>query len=86
VFVVIVSTVLVMLFTSRLRGGLVERVSDLARSLAQQKMARGLFPRLEEACRETQSGREQLAGLLAESAAMRRELPDNAALGFSSRP
>ena len=85
VFVVIVSTVLVMLFTSRLRGGLVERVSSLARSLAQQKMARGLFPRLEDACRETLAGREQLAGLLAESAAMRRELPGNSSLGFSAR-
>jgi phage regulator Rha-like protein len=83
---VIVSTVLVMLFTSRLRGGLVERVTELARTLAQRKLARGLFPKLEQACHETQAQREQLAGLLAESAGLRRELPDATGLGFSTRP
>jgi hypothetical protein len=85
VFVVIVSTVLVMLYTSRLRGGLVERVTELARTLAQRKLARGLFPKLEQACHDTQVQREQLAGLQAESAGLRREIPDPTGLGFSTR-
>ncbi|RPI76555.1 MAG: hypothetical protein EHM42_14690 [Planctomycetaceae bacterium] len=81
VFLVIWSAILVMVFTSRLRGGLVERVSELARQMAQQRLARGLFPRLEQACRDLRSQHDQLEALCAQTAALRREIPVPTGLG-----
>jgi len=45
-------TVLVMLFTRRLRRGLQRQVETLATDLARQRLEQGLFPAWEEACRE----------------------------------
>ncbi len=45
-------TILVMLFTRRLRRGLQRQVETLATDLARQRLEQGLFPAWEEACRE----------------------------------
>ncbi len=81
VFLVIWSAILVMVFTSRLRVGLVDRVGDLAQQMAQQRLANGLFPKLEHACQDLRIQREQLAALGAQTAALRRELPASTGLG-----
>ena len=46
------ATVLVMLFTRRLRRGLQRQVETLATELARQRLEQGLFPAWEEACRD----------------------------------
>jgi len=63
VFTTIWSALLVMVFISRLRSGLVERVTDLARQLAHQRLGRSLFPKLEDASRDARRRREELAAL-----------------------
>ena len=81
VFTVLWSAVLVMIFTARLRSGLVEKVSDLARQLAQQRLGRGLFPKLEEADREARRRREELAALAAQVQLLREPGATSGALG-----
>ena len=46
------ATILVMLFTRRLRRGLQRQVETLATELARQRLEQGLFPGWEEACRD----------------------------------
>jgi len=54
VFFAIWSGVLVMAFSARIRRGFNRRISALADELSQTRMSRGLFPRLEDACRSTE--------------------------------
>ena len=48
-------TLLVMMFTRRLRSGLQRQVDRLAADLARQRISQGLFPAWEEECREVRS-------------------------------
>ncbi len=66
------ATILVMLFTRRLRRGLHWQVEKLAASLAQQRLAQGLFPAWEEACCEVNLQCQTLE-LLSETATQVRE-------------
>ena len=66
------ATLLVMLFTRRLRRGLHRQVENLAADLAQQRLAQGLFPAWEEACREVRL-QVQTLELLGETATQVRE-------------
>src|SRR6185295_1489832 len=52
IYVTLWSGILVMLFTSRLRSGLVQRVTELARQMAESRLSAGLFPDLEKALAE----------------------------------
>lgn len=54
------ATMLVMSFTRRLRGGLQRQVEKLAGQLAQQRLAQGLFPAWEEACRNVRQQSQTL--------------------------
>jgi hypothetical protein len=56
-------------------------VSDLARQLAQQRLGRGLFPKLEEADREARRRREELAALAAQVQLLREPGATSGALG-----
>jgi hypothetical protein len=56
-------TLLVMMFTRRLRGGLQKRVDQLANELAKQSLDVGLFPTWEKACRDIHAQCEQLEAL-----------------------
>ena len=51
-------------------GGLVGQVTELARQMAQQRLVHGLFPKLEQACRDLRNERDQLAGLAAQAEAL----------------
>jgi hypothetical protein len=72
VIFVIWASLLVMLFTRRLRRGLQQQVDQLAAELARQRIQQGLFPAWEEACRDLRMECQTLAGL-AESAHTVRE-------------
>lgn len=81
IFLGIWSAVLVMLFSRRLRRGLHQKVSELATELAQSRLATGLFPQLEEACRELRLQRERLESIAQTTAALRRQLAGGTSLG-----
>jgi hypothetical protein len=66
------ATLLVMLFTRRLRRGLHRQVEKLAAELAAQRLGQGLFPSWEEACRDVRSQRQTLE-LLADTSRQVRE-------------
>lgn len=72
VIFVLWATLLVMLFTRRLRRGLQRQVDKLAAELARQRISQGLFPAWEEACRDIRVQCETLS-VLAETAASVRE-------------
>ncbi|MBS0264565.1 MAG: GTPase domain-containing protein [Planctomycetes bacterium] len=71
VFFLLWSGLLVMLFTRRLRRGLFDRISELARQLADIRMATGLFPGLERAIQTARLQRDRLAGLQAATVQIR---------------
>ena len=75
------ATVLVMLFTRRLHRGLHRQVEKLAADLAQQRLAQGLFPAWEEACREIHSQCESLKSLNETATHVRQRLAAPANLG-----
>lgn len=66
------ATLLVMMFTRRLRRGLQRQVDRLAADLARQRISQGLFPSWEEACRDLRIQCETL-NVLAETASSVRE-------------
>ncbi|MSR60172.1 MAG: hypothetical protein EXS05_21460 [Planctomycetaceae bacterium] len=76
VYVAIWSWLLVMVFTSRLRVGLIERVAELARSMAQTRLSAGLFPQLEQALGDIRLDREKLEALSLTTTQLRREIAD----------
>jgi hypothetical protein len=81
VFLALWSGLLVMSFTRRLRQGLTRRIGELALELAQNRLATGLFPRLELATAEVRSARDQLEALLVTTSEVRREIAGMASLG-----
>lgn len=86
VFFVLWSLVLVMVFTHRLRRGLVARITELAQQVAQTRLAAGLFPALEQACSDLRVEREQLEALATSTASLRREIAASHELGAPIRP
>jgi hypothetical protein len=71
----------VMSFTSRLRSGLTRNVQQLARDLAAAKMGAGLFPEIEQQCREFTRERDRLAELLAKIDSIRGQYAGATELG-----
>jgi hypothetical protein len=86
VFFVLWTGLLVMLFTRRLRRGLNRRVNDLAAELAQSRLARGLFPQLEQACREIEMQTTRLTALAEATSELRNELATSPDLGAPLAP
>ena len=74
VFFVLWSGMLVMLFTRRLRRGLTSQVESLAGELANSKLAGGIFPEIETACRNTYLHCDKLEALLAQITGLRQRL------------
>lgn len=81
VYLALWSGLLVMLFTRRLRRGLVRRVTDLSSQLAESRLASGLFPQLEQACAVVRLQHERLDALLMATAELRREIAGRDGLG-----
>jgi len=86
VFLALWSGLLVMSFTRRLRQGLTRRIGELALELAQNRLATGLFPRLELETAEVRSARDQLEALLVTTTEVRREIAGMASLGAQIAP
>lgn len=76
---------LVMLFTRRLRRGLVRQIDTLANELAENRLAHGLFPGMEEACRRIERDMDRLDRFAADIARLRPET-SAAALGGHRLP
>ncbi|MGE3314448.1 MAG: hypothetical protein AB7O26_04975, partial [Planctomycetaceae bacterium] len=81
VFFALWSGVLVMAFSRRLRNGLKLRIDELAQELAQSRLAVGIFPQLEQACREIEVARVRLEGIAESTAALRNQISTSTALG-----
>jgi hypothetical protein len=86
VFLALWSGLLVMLFTRRLRAGLLARIGELAQELAQNRLATGLFPRLERATAEVRLARAGLEAMLVTTTEVRREIAGLAGLGAQLNP
>ena len=74
IFFVLWSGVLVMAFTMRLRRGLQGRIRELADELASFRIASGLFPGLERACKRVEKDRGELDNLVAMTTTFRNRL------------
>lgn len=81
VFLLLWSGTLVMLFTRRLRRGLDREVTDLAETLAQSKIANGLFPELETTCDLIRIHTERLESMSQTTADLRRHIATPQGLG-----
>ncbi|QDT45999.1 hypothetical protein Pan258_00160 [Symmachiella dynata] len=81
IFLVLWSGTLVMLFTRRLRKGLNREITELAQSLAQSKIATGLFPDLESTCAAIETHTERLEVLSSTTKSLRRHIATPAGLG-----
>jgi hypothetical protein len=86
IFLALWSGLLVMVFTRRLRRGLMQRISELARQLAEGRLATGLFPRLEQATADIRLARSQLEALAQTTHEIRREIASLTALGAAVPP
>jgi hypothetical protein len=86
VFLVLWSGLLVMIFTRRMRQGLMQRIGELARQLAENRLAAGLFPRLERSISEVRLARDRLAALLVTTTEVRREIATRTTLGAQIAP
>lgn len=86
VFLALWSGLLVMIFTRRLRQGLMQRIGELARLLAQSRLATGLFPRLEQANIEVRLARDRLEALFLTTTEIRREIASMSSLGAQLAP
>jgi len=86
IYVALWSAILVMLFTSRLRSGLVQRVTELARQMAESQLSAGLFPDLEKALVEIRLQQERLEALSVTTVELRREIAGSRALGSAIAP
>lgn len=73
-FFVLWSWLVVMLFCRRLRRSLGTRIETIAASLAEQRLSGGLFPKLEEACRQSELQRVRLDGIWATVSGLAREV------------
>lgn len=86
VYVLLWSGILVMMFTHRLRGGLVKRVGEMARQMAESRLSAGLFPRLEQAIADVHLQRERLEAMVVTTAEIRREIAAAGTLGTQLSP
>jgi hypothetical protein len=86
VFFVLWSGLLVMLFTRRLRRGLSRRVEELATELAGGRMAHGLFPQLEQACRDIDVERSRLEAIADSTVELRAKIARSPGLGAAIAP
>ena len=86
IFLALWSGLLVMVFTRRLRRGLMQRISELARQLAESRLATGLFPRLERSTADIRVARSQLEALAQSTHEIRREIASLTALGAAVPP
>jgi hypothetical protein len=86
VFLVLWSALLVMTFTRRMRRGLMQRIGELARQLAENRLAIGLFPQLERALAEVRLARDRLEALVVTTTEVRREIATRTALGAQLAP
>ncbi len=73
-FFVLWSWLVVMFFCRRLRRSLGGRIETIAASLAEQRLSGGLFPKLEEACRQSELQRVRLDGIWATVSGLAREV------------
>lgn len=86
IFLALWSGFLVMLFTRRLHRGLTREISELAREVAESRLATGLFPRLEQSITDQHLARQRLEALLQTTVALRREIAGMATLGAQIAP
>ena len=86
IFLALWSGILVMLFTRRLRRGLVQKISELARQLAESRLAAGLFPKLEQATLDVRQERDRLQALAQTTNEIRREIASMNSLGAQIAP
>lgn len=86
VFFVLWSALLVMAFTRRMRRGLMQRIGDLARQLAENRLAIGLFPKLEQSIADVRHARDRLEALLITTTEVRREIATRTTLGAQIAP
>jgi len=86
IFVALWSGILVMLFTRRLRRGLLQRITELARQLAESRLATGLFPQLERSTADIRLQRERLEALAVTTNEVRREIASMTTLGAQIAP
>lgn len=73
-FFLLWSWLAVMLFCRRLRRSLGKRIETIAASLAEQRLSGGLFPKLEEACRQSELQRVRLDGIWTSVSGLAREV------------
>jgi hypothetical protein len=85
IFFLLWSGLLVMAFTHRLRYGLNRRVQQLAQELVDIRLADGLFPALDAACRDVRSRRDELEFLAAHADELSRDFARSPRLG-AQRP
>ncbi|MFG0335799.1 MAG: dynamin family protein [Maioricimonas sp. JB049] len=81
VFFALWSGLLVMLFVRRLRRGLDQEITELARELTDVRLAHGLFPRLEETCSDLRWQQGELESINEQVIALRQELAIGSQLG-----
>jgi hypothetical protein len=74
IFLILWSGILVLSFTWQLRRGLTQQIRKLAQSMAEHRLARGLFPGLEQTVRSIQLDQQKLKTLQERTAAFRRRL------------
>lgn len=86
IFFVLWTGLLVIWFTWRMRRGLAGRIRELSEELAHSRLSAGLFPRLEEACRQVAEERENLISLGETTARLRRSVAGNDRLGAALHP
>lgn len=86
IFFLLWSGVLVMAFTQRLRRGLKQRIRGWAEERTQKRVAEGLFPRLEHACREIEYQRKRLEDMSGVTAELRERMASSSALGAQLNP
>lgn len=73
-FLVIWSGSLVAAFTMKLRRGLTSRVQEFAQAMADSRLIHGLFPRLEQTCRQIEADDAELAALSSRTSDFRAKL------------
>lgn len=76
-FLVVWSSVVVLMLTQRLKRGLTEHISQLAQQMADTQFPEGLFPGLERVCQEIQREDRSLQDLRERTERFRRRLADS---------
>jgi hypothetical protein len=81
-FLVLWAGLLVMLFTQKLRTGLNSRIELLVSETVQMRLSHGLFPGVEQACRQAIRCDEELEAMVLEATSLRTGIAGSSALGF----